>query len=275
MCRRVLFLLAITIATQYDLAAAQSLAGALIGTVKDAQGRVVQGAEVRVTSQAFLGVQSQTTNENGQLRFAALPAGEYVLDIQAPGFATYHEGNVRIGVGATLERTVVLHVAGVRESLVVQGSGSQIEARNSGFETRFGLETVKSIPTRRFSMFDFIRVAPGVSATTPGSVSSNSVSVFGSGTNENAFLIDGTNFTCPCSGEARSEPGVDFIQEVHIQSAGTSAEFGNLQGAVINVVTKQGSDRFAYDTSYYGQSSALTSQPIPVLTRLRLRRARL
>ena len=54
---------------------------------------------------------------------------------------------------------------------------------------------------------------PGVSATSPGSMTTNSVSVFGSGTNENAFLIDGTNFTCPCSGEARSEPGVDFIQE--------------------------------------------------------------
>ncbi|MGB2714489.1 MAG: TonB-dependent receptor, partial [Vicinamibacterales bacterium] len=116
-------------------------------------------------------------------------------------------------------------------------------------------------PVRRFSMFDFIRAAPGVSPTSPGSVSTNSVSAFGSGTNENSFLIDGTNFTCPCSGEARSEPGVDFIQEVQIQSVGASAEFGNMQGAVINVVTRQGSDRFLYDASYYAQTAALTSQP--------------
>ncbi|MEP6915059.1 MAG: hypothetical protein ABJC89_05410 [Acidobacteriota bacterium] len=111
-------------------------------------------------------------------------------------------------------------------------------------------------------MFDFIRAAPGVSPTSPGSVSTNSVSVFGSGTNENTFLIDGTNFTCPCSGEARSEPGVDFIQEVHVQSVGASAEFGNMQGAVINVITRQGSDRFLHDTSYYGQTADLTSQPV-------------
>lgn len=88
-----------------------------------------------------------------------------------------------------------------------------------------------------------------MSATSPGSASTNSVSVFGSGTNENTFLIDGTNFTCPCSGEARAEPGIDFIQEVQVQSVGGSAEFGNVQGAVINVVTRQGSERFMYDAS--------------------------
>ena len=58
------------------------------------------------------------------------------------------------------------------------------------------------------------------------------------------------------------EPGVDFIQEVQVQAVGASAEFGNLQGAVINVVTKQGGERFSYDASYYGQASALTSQPV-------------
>ena len=102
-------------------------------------------------------------------------------------------------------------------------------------------------------MFDFIRAAPGISPTSPGSVSTNSISAFGSGTNENAFLIDGTNFTCPCSGEARSEPGVDFIQEMQVQSVGASAEFGNAQGAVINVITRQGGDRFLFDASYYGR----------------------
>ena len=120
-------------------------------------------------------------------------------------------------------------MAGVEESLIVEGAGSRIEARESGFETRFGPEDLKAIPVRRFSMFDFIRAAPGMSPTSPGSGSTNSISAFGSGTNENTFLIDGTNFTCPCSGEARSEPGVDFIQEVQVQSVGASAEFGNIK----------------------------------------------
>ena len=244
-------------------AAAQELTGALIGTVKDTQDGVVPGAIVRVSSPALMGGStSLTTNEKGQLRFPALPPGRYVIDIEVQGFKAYHEADLRIGAGATIERTVILDVAGVEESLVVEGAGSRIEARGSGFETRFGPDDLKAIPVRRFSMFDFVRAAPGVSATSPGSGSTNSVSAFGSGANENTFLIDGTNFTCPCSGEARSEPGVDFIQEVQVQSVGASAEFGSMQGAVINAVTRQGGDRFLYDASYYGQAAGLTSQPV-------------
>ena len=111
-------------------------------------------------------------------------------------------------------------------------------------------------------MFDWIRAAPGISPTSPSSGTATTISAFGSGSNENQFLIDGTNFTCPCNGIARAEPGVDFIQEVQIQSTGASAEFGNVQGAVINVVTRQGSARLLYDASYYSQTAGLTSQPI-------------
>jgi len=107
-----------------------------------------------------------------------------------------HEGDIQIGAGATIERTAVLKLAGVAESVVVQGAGSRIDARNPGFGTRFGPEDIKAIPTRRASMFDWIRAAPGISPTSPSSGTVTTVSAFGSGTNENQFLIDGTNFTC-------------------------------------------------------------------------------
>jgi hypothetical protein len=242
---------------------AQSLTGALIGTVRDEQGAIIPGAQVRVSSPALIGgPATMITDATGQIRFPVLAPGPYVLDIEVPGFTSYHEEGMRIGAGATLERTVVLKVAGLAESIVVQGTGSRIEARGSGFETRFGPDYLKTIPTRRYSMFDLIRAAPGVSPTSPSSGTVNTVSVFGSGGNENLFLIDGTNFTCPCQGVSRAEPSVDVIQEVQIQNVGASAEWGNIQGAVFNVITRQGSNRFLYDASYYGQWSGLTSQPI-------------
>ena len=254
------------------MAGAQGLTGALVGTVKDEQGAVLRGALVRVRSGALIGgPATATTNERGQLRFPVLPPGSYVVDIELQGFAPYHEEDLYIGAGATLSRTVVLKLAGVSESIVVEGSGSRIEARSSGFETRFTAEDFRAIPTRRFSMIDFIRDAPGVSPTSASSGSDQSqnaaaspasVSAFGSGTNENLFLIDGTNFTCPCSGGGVAEPGVDFIQELQIQSVGASAEYGNVQGAVFNVITRQGGNRLLYDASYYAQTRKLTSQPV-------------
>jgi hypothetical protein len=250
---------------QAHIAAAQSLTGALIGTVKDEQGGVLPGAAVRVTSPALIGgPATATTNERGQLRFLVLPPGAYVLDIQLAGFAPYHEEDVDIGASTTLERTVVLKLQGVAESINVEGLGSRIEARGSGFESRFGPEYLRTVPSRRFSMFDSIRTAPGISPTSPsgGPAVNNTVSAFGSGGNENLFLIDGTNFTCPCAGVSRAEPSPDVIQEVQVQSVGVSAEYGNIQGSVFNVVTRQGGDRYQYDASYYGQWSGLTSQPV-------------
>ena len=88
-------------------AGAQGLTGALIGTVKDAQGGVISGAVVRVTSPALIGGPSSvTTNETGQLRFPALPPGGTARH-RRPGICTCHEEDIRIGAGATIERTVV------------------------------------------------------------------------------------------------------------------------------------------------------------------------
>jgi hypothetical protein len=246
-----------------SLAGAQELTGALIGSVRDEQGGALAGARVQISSPVLLsGPESITTNECGAWRFPVLPPGSYVMTIEMSGFASSREADIRIGAGSTLERTVILKIAGVAESVIVEGAGSRVDARATGFETRFDSSDVRSIPTRRSSMFDFIRSAAGVSATSPSSGTITTISAFGSGTNENQFLIDGTNFTCPCSGIARSEPGIDFIQEVQVQSAGASAEFGNVQGAVINVVMRQGTERYLSDVSYYGQSAGLTSQPV-------------
>ena len=70
------------------MGAAQGLTGALIGTVRDAQGGVLPGARVRVSSPALIGgPMSLTTDEKGQLRFSTLPPGPYALDIELEGFA--------------------------------------------------------------------------------------------------------------------------------------------------------------------------------------------
>jgi hypothetical protein len=243
--------------------AAQGLTGTLIGTVRDDQGAVLTGVDVRIESAALIGGPArQTSDDRGRFRFVALPPGPYTLDVDRPGFTRVHEEAILIGAGATIERTLTLKIAGLADSIVVEGTGSRIEVRDVGFRTRFGPEDIKGIPTRRASMFDFIRAAPGISPTSPSSATTTTVSAFGSGTNENQFLIDGTNTTCPCNGVARSELGIDFIQEVQVQSAGASAEFGSVQGAVVNVITRQGSARYQYDASYYGQTAGLTSQPV-------------
>jgi hypothetical protein len=246
-------------------ASAQSLAGSLVGTVKDSQGGVLQAALVRVVSPALMRGEEQTTaSDKGEWRFPILPPGRYTVSVSAaPRFATYVREDLDLGPGQTLELAVVLQIAGIAESMTVTGDAS-VSSRAGGLESRFGPDYLRSIPSRRFSMFDVIRSTPGVSPTSPTSGTVNTISVFGSAVNENTFLIDGTNFTCPCQGVSRAEPIVDVIQEIHVLTMGASVEYGNMQGGVFNVVTKQGAARLSGEASYYAEPSSLTSRPVVI-----------
>jgi hypothetical protein len=98
--------LAACCATGPTFAHAQVLTGALVGTVRDAQGSVLSGATVRVTSAALIGGESTvSTGDRGQLRFPALPPGVYRLEITAAGFAAYREEGLEIRAGGTTHRS--------------------------------------------------------------------------------------------------------------------------------------------------------------------------
>ena len=199
-----------------SLAAGQVSTGALLGTVTDEQGQPLAGVQVRIASPPLIGGPSTLmTTSTGQFRFPALPLGSYVLHVERAKFASYREEHIRIGGGSTIERTVELRLAGVAESVVVEGSGSRIDARDPGFASRFGPQDLRAIPSRRAGPSDFLRTAPGVSPTSPSSGTVTTLSVFGSGVNENMFLIDGTNTTCPCNGVMRSE----IWRRLHSRSA--------------------------------------------------------
>ena len=92
---------------------------------------------------------------------------------------------------------------------------------------------MRNAPVKRFSYFDLINSAPGVSATSNVGQSTSAQSL-GNSTNENSYQIDGTDIS--------STPwlNTDAIEEVEVLQLGASAEYGNVQGAVFNIVTRQG-----------------------------------
>ena len=190
------------------MAAGQALTGTLIGWVRDAQGAVLPDASIRLSSPSLLGSPArQKTDEKGQLRFQALAPGLYVLDIEAPGFSPYHEEGIRIGAGATIERTAVLKLAGLAESVVVEGAGSRIEARDPGFGDPLRSRGSQSDPDAALRACS-TRSGPRRACRPPRrrAAPPPPISAFGSGTNENQFLIDGTNFTCPATASREPSP---------------------------------------------------------------------
>src|SRR4029079_8846328 len=81
----------------------------------------------------------------------------------------------------------------------------------------------------------------------------------GSSYDENSFQVDGVDITDNYFNEALAEPNIDAIQEVEVLSLGPPAEYGNLTGAVYNIVTRQGTNEFHGDLNYFWQGDGLTS----------------
>jgi outer membrane receptor protein involved in Fe transport len=238
-------------------ALAQRTTGTIVGTVRDETGAVLPGVTVALTGERIVGTQTTVTTAQGFYRFAALPPGSYDLGYQLTGFGKLKRHSVQLSLGATEEINVSMKVSQMAEEVTVSGEAPVVDTQTNQVSTNYDKDWVRNAPVPRFSMFDLIAAAPGISASSQGSTT---LSAFGSGTDENSFQIDGTNLTAPSTGEAWPYPNTDAIDEIEVLALGAPAEYGNVTGAVFNVVTRQGTNEFHGDANFYLQTQGLTGR---------------
>jgi TonB dependent receptor/Carboxypeptidase regulatory-like domain len=236
-------------------ALAQRTTGSLVGTVEDESGSVLPGVSVSVKGPTVVGTQTATTNESGFYRFAALPPGTYSVSFTMQGFRTVTRPDIRVPLGATVEENASLKISQLAEEVTVTGESAVVDTQTNQVSTNYDEEWVRNAPIPRFTFFDLINAAPGVNQAQTGDSRSTSL---GSATSDNSYLLDGTDFTAPITGAAWPWPNTDAVQEIEVLSLGAPAEYGNLQGAVFNVVTRQGSNAFHGDANFYYQTQDLT-----------------
>src|SRR5260221_4104084 len=234
-------------------AAAQRTTGEIIGKVVDESGSVLPGVTVTLRGAGVAGAPSVVTSETGTYRFPVLPPGTYNLEYTLSGFTTLKREAIPIAVGSTVELDVSMKVGALEESITVSGESPVVNLASSQVSTAYNSEWVRNAPVRRFSYFDLINSAPGVSATSNVGQSTSAQSL-GNSTNENSYQIDGTDIS------STPWPNTDAVEEVEVLQLGASAEYGNLQGAVFNIVTRQGGNVFHGDANFYFQNDALTGR---------------
>jgi hypothetical protein len=240
-------------------ALAQRTTGEIIGTVTDESNAVLPGVTVTIRGAGVAGAPTVVTSEVGTYRFPALAPGDYSVEYTLQGFGTLRRDAIPVGVGAVVELKVSLKVSTLSETVTVTGDSPVVNLASTTVSTNYNKQWVEAAPIRHFSFFDLVNSAPGVSATsTVGS--STSATTLGSTTNDNVYAIDGTDLSSPLSGGAWPWPNADAIQEIEVLQLGASAEYGNVIGAVFNVVTRQGGNQFHGDATYYGQSQSLTGR---------------
>ncbi len=235
---------------------AQRTTGDIRGVITDESGAVLPGVTVTLRGPAVQGAPTTVSNESGVYRFPNLAPGVYEIEVELAGFGNRKQTNIPVTLGITQEVPVQMSVSTQQETVVVVAESPIVDAATTELSTSMTREWVENAPQRRFTFFDLINGSPGVSM---GNTSGSRSQSFGSATNENLYLLDGTDFTAPLSGAAWPWPNTDAIEEVQVLSLGANAEYGNVAGAVFNIVTRQGSNQFHGDSNIYYQNQSLTS----------------
>jgi hypothetical protein len=236
---------------------AQRTTGAIIGTVVDSSGAVLPGVAVTLEGPTVFGKPTALTSAAGVFRFPELAPGTYVVTFTLSGFSTVQENAVVVSVGSTVQMNVTLTVSRVQETVSVIGDTPNVNSSTAEVHTTFNRDWIANAPVQRNSLYDFINAAPGISQT---NTSSDRSTAFGSATNENVYQLDGNELTAPNTGAPWTQLNVDTIQEVEVLSLGAPAEFGNMSGAVFNLVGRQGGNAFHGDVNYFFQDQKLTSR---------------
>jgi len=226
-------------------APAQTTVSTIEGTIKDAQGSVVSGAQVAVKSPA-LGIERTATSDvNGFYRITALPAGNYSLTISHSGFSTRTFENVELTVNRTLTLDIPLEVGAVQEQVDVVEYAQLLNPTASSTGSTITPQQIKEMPTNGRNYLDLMQLVPGVVVNRQANVGSdNSTPVLGERAGNNNFLIDGQPNKDTVNGGAASQFNQETIAEFQVLTAGFRAEFGQASGAVVNVITRSGGNAY-------------------------------
>jgi hypothetical protein len=229
--------------------ARQAADATIKGTIADQAGAVIPNAKITVKN-ARTGLERTTmTNDAGIYYLPLLPVGEYELTAEAQGFATLKRGSITLMVGQTLTLDLSLKAASVAETITVTGELPVVELTRTHVAASVNDLSVANLPVNGRNFIDFVLLTPGVSRDHRGGDISfgglrgpmNSLQIDGTDNNNTFF---GQTLGRTGSGRAPYQFSQDAVKEFQVNTNGYSAEFGRAGGAVINVVTKSGTNEF-------------------------------
>jgi hypothetical protein len=224
-------------------ALAQTTAGAIAGRVTDAQGLAVPGIAVTATNADTGFVRDSFTDERGNYRLAALPVGDYSVDAQVEGFKPFHV-KLTVNVATTSTVDVELSVA-LQETVVVSAQAPLIAARSSGVGRVVDLTQIESLPLISRQFANLAALVPGVGLgfhSDSGKSAQYSPQISGGNGRNVNYVIDGGDNNDDVVGGLLQLYPLESIQEFSVLTHRFDAEYGRSNGAVLNVVTKSGTN---------------------------------
>src|SRR5262245_35356799 len=243
------------------LATAQTFTASLQGTVTDATGAAAPNARVVLVNEATNVKQEKNTDSRGAYLFTLLPPGSYKMTVELRGFQTAVRSGMVLQVQQQANVDIVLNVGDVATSVEVAGVSPRLDSVSATLGLVVENRIVQSMPLTTRNILDLANLAPGVVGTA-GGTGTNFISN-GVRNSQSDVLIDGVTAAVHEQGggatDVKFRPTVELVQEFKLQTNSFSAEFGFTGGAVVNVVTRSGTNQIHGSAFDFLRNSAMNA----------------
>ena len=233
-------------------ATAQVTTADIVGTVSDQSGAVIPNAEVTVRNEGTGEIRTMTTTSTGEYAFTELQVGSYSISVSAQGFKKFSVPNIALAAGDRIRVDANLQAGAANESIVVQAISPALETDSSASGDMLGNVSVQDLPLNGRNFINLLQVAAGVNAAQPSSLQggnrnldrrpTGAYSANGESEFYNDNMVDGLDNNA--GGYLALRPSIEGIEEIKILTNNYSADLGRAAGAVVNVVTKSGTNEF-------------------------------
>ncbi len=212
------------------------------GRVVDQSGAVVQGAQITATNNGTGIAYNTKTQDSGLYEFLQLPVGSYTVTVTKQGFKTFKSNAVSLVVNQVYDLGVKLDVGTASETVEVTANAVQVETTDIQEKTVIGAQQIVDLPLNGRNFVQLSQLAPGVMSSNDRFGSNYSTN--GSQTQQNSYLINGTDSNDVALNTPGLIPSADAIQEFSLITSTINPEYGRNSGGILNAVIKSGTNQW-------------------------------
>ena len=219
----------------------------LRGRVQDAQGGILPGVTVTVRNQATGMFRETVSGADGSFIASGLTPGTYELVAELQGFKKFNRKDLMLEVGKTASVEVKMEVGGIEQTVTVTADSPLVDVTSKEIGGNITSETLVQLPSVNGNFVGFVGLLPGIiPSISTESFGGDSISVNGQDPRNNNYMLDGGNNNDDVIGQragTQARTPIEAIQEFQVITNQFDAEFGRTAGAVVNAVTKAGTNQ--------------------------------
>jgi hypothetical protein len=246
---------------------AQSTGGRILGRVTDPSGAVVPNVQVILINEATATSRKVQTNEGGDYVFVEVTPGTYHTEFEAPGFKKNVRRGITVDVNQVVTLNMTLQLGETQEVVDVTSEAPLVDTTSTQLGAVVNNRSVNELPLNARDTYQFLQLQPGVQSqlgssgsTFYGSDAAGAVSVNGGRSRANNFSVNGGDANDTFVNAATVQPTPDAVDEFRIITNTFDAEYGRNSGAVVNVITKSGTNAFHGNVYEYFRNKALNAK---------------